>query len=339
MAHELAGTLQQAGRIREHCAVKEANVYVRSEYIDVAEGRISQTGNRTAVMQKLPDFVAAFSHHRKPPMRDGSQSTCMLNHPRIDGGIPLESAVESKDLGSHHRSHRHGVLRGTRRFQGATVSSYSMGSPKPSVWTPSWRRTSKAINRRCALNVTIWAKTPPNVKVSAGSHRASTNVSSHAERFRTSLKIRCSSASVLSSLCSISCGVRCDLGGLLISISAPDSAAVQTSLVKIMLLRVALESYSTPARAAVLRPWAAADPIVPLSKYLRIPANAACARSRCLQNDRINPCRFLLLKMNSLLMALGQKSEFCWTPASESADHACAGRGWEKSEKLFGKRE
>jgi hypothetical protein len=35
----------------------------------------------------------------------------------------------------------------------------------------------------------------------------------------------------------------------------------------------------------------------------------------------------------------GQKSEFCWTPANESADHACGGRGWEKSEKLFGKRE
>src|SRR5207237_6603300 len=47
----------------------------------------------------------------------------------------------------------HGVVRGIRWFQGATVSSYSMGSPKPSVWTPSWRRAFKAINRRCALNV------------------------------------------------------------------------------------------------------------------------------------------------------------------------------------------
>ena len=30
-----------------------------------------------------------------------------------------------------------GVLRGTRWFEGATLSSYSMGSPKPSVWTPT----------------------------------------------------------------------------------------------------------------------------------------------------------------------------------------------------------
>jgi hypothetical protein len=46
-------------------------------------------------------------------------------------------------------------VRATRLFQGATLSSYSMGSPKPSVWMPSWRRASRAINRRCALNVMI----------------------------------------------------------------------------------------------------------------------------------------------------------------------------------------
>jgi hypothetical protein len=38
-------------------------------------------------MQKFPDFVPAFSHHLKPLMRDGSQSTCLLFHPRIDGWI------------------------------------------------------------------------------------------------------------------------------------------------------------------------------------------------------------------------------------------------------------
>src|SRR5215472_3089723 len=101
MAHELASALQQAGGVRQCCAVKEPHVYVRSEYIHVAEGRISQTCNRTAVMQKLPDFVPAFSHHLKPLMRDGSQFTRMPFHPRIDGGIPLDSAVESQQFGSH----------------------------------------------------------------------------------------------------------------------------------------------------------------------------------------------------------------------------------------------
>ena len=102
MAHELAGALQQAGRIGQRCAVKEPHVYVRSEYIDVPEGRISQTGDRAAVMQKLPDFVPAFSHHLKPLMRDGSQFTGMLFHPRIDGGVSLDSAVESQQFCSHH---------------------------------------------------------------------------------------------------------------------------------------------------------------------------------------------------------------------------------------------
>src|ERR1700704_6668874 len=106
MAHELAGALQQAGRIRQHCAVKESHVYMRSEYIDVSEGRVPQTCNRTAVMQKLPDFVAAFSHHLKPLMRDGSQFTGTLFHPHIDGGIPLDSAVESQQI----RSHRHSTF-------------------------------------------------------------------------------------------------------------------------------------------------------------------------------------------------------------------------------------
>jgi len=66
MAHELAGALQQASRIRQRCALKESYVYVRREYVDIAKGRISQTCSRTAIMQKLPDFVPAFSHHLKP---------------------------------------------------------------------------------------------------------------------------------------------------------------------------------------------------------------------------------------------------------------------------------
>ena len=72
MAHEFAGALQQAGRIWQRRAVKEPYVYVRGEYIDVAEGRIPKTCNRTAVMQELPEFVPTPSHHLKPLMRDGS---------------------------------------------------------------------------------------------------------------------------------------------------------------------------------------------------------------------------------------------------------------------------
>src|SRR5258707_9698170 len=94
------------GRIRQRRAVKEPHVYMLIEYFDVAEGRISQTCNRAAVMQELPDFVPAFSHHLKPLMRYGSQFTCMLFLPRIDGRISLDSSVESQQF----RFHRHSTF-------------------------------------------------------------------------------------------------------------------------------------------------------------------------------------------------------------------------------------
>jgi hypothetical protein len=96
MAHELTGAFQQARRISQRRALKESHIDMRSEYIDVTEGRVAQTGNRTAVMQKLPDLVPAFSHHPKPLIRNGSQFTSMLFHPRINGRIPLDSAVEAQ---------------------------------------------------------------------------------------------------------------------------------------------------------------------------------------------------------------------------------------------------
>src|SRR5689334_14897710 len=103
MAHELAGALQQTRRIRQRYAVKEPHVYVRGKYIDVAEGRIAQTCHGTAIVQKLPDLVPAFSHHLKPLMRDGPQCVCTFFHPRIDGGIAFDSAVESQQVRSHRR--------------------------------------------------------------------------------------------------------------------------------------------------------------------------------------------------------------------------------------------
>ncbi len=102
MTHELAGALQQAGRIGEGCAMEETHVDMGGEDIDVAEGCIAQTSNRTAIMQELADFVTALSHHVKPLMGDGPQFTGMRFHPRIDGGIALESAVESQDIRRLH---------------------------------------------------------------------------------------------------------------------------------------------------------------------------------------------------------------------------------------------
>jgi hypothetical protein len=55
-------------------------------------------------MQELADFVAAVSHQVEPPARDGAQFTGMRFHPRIDGGIALDSAVESQILRPHRAS-------------------------------------------------------------------------------------------------------------------------------------------------------------------------------------------------------------------------------------------
>jgi hypothetical protein len=145
MAHELAGALQQARRIPQGRAVKEPHIYVRSEYIDIAEGRISQTCNRTAVMQKLPDFVPAFSHHLKPLMRDGSQSTCMLFHPRINGWIPLDSAVESQQFRSHRRF--------TFCFRDLSLRSTLTFPPAKSL---VWNSRSRRREDRSPANATVF---------------------------------------------------------------------------------------------------------------------------------------------------------------------------------------
>ncbi|MBV9182294.1 MAG: hypothetical protein JO356_13370 [Acidobacteria bacterium] len=88
MTHELAGALQQAVWVRQRRAMKESHVYVFGEYIDVGERHISQTCNRTAIMQHFSNFVSAFTHHIKPSPRDRPQFTAMLFHPGIDRGIP-----------------------------------------------------------------------------------------------------------------------------------------------------------------------------------------------------------------------------------------------------------
>jgi hypothetical protein len=49
-------------------------------------------------MQKLADFIPAFSHLLKPVKRDRSQFTRMRFHPRVNGGIPLDCSAEPQDL-------------------------------------------------------------------------------------------------------------------------------------------------------------------------------------------------------------------------------------------------
>lgn len=52
-------------------------------------------------MQKFPDFIPTLSHDLKPLMRNSPQVTPMLFHPRLNGRIPLDSAVESQQFRFH----------------------------------------------------------------------------------------------------------------------------------------------------------------------------------------------------------------------------------------------
>jgi len=49
-------------------------------------------------MQKLAHFVAAFPHHFKPLVGDGSQFASVLFHPSIDGGGMFNRAVKSQKV-------------------------------------------------------------------------------------------------------------------------------------------------------------------------------------------------------------------------------------------------
>jgi hypothetical protein len=52
-------------------------------------------------MQKLADFIAAIPNHVKPLARDGPQFTGMRLHPCVDGGIPLDGAIEPQQFRFH----------------------------------------------------------------------------------------------------------------------------------------------------------------------------------------------------------------------------------------------
>lgn len=101
MTHELSGALQKVGWIGQCCSLIEAYIHVRSEDIDVGERYISQACDRTPVMQKFADFVAAISHDLKPATRNIAQFTGVIFEPCIDGGIARLSVVEAQQVSVH----------------------------------------------------------------------------------------------------------------------------------------------------------------------------------------------------------------------------------------------
>src|ERR1700753_3664792 len=62
VAHALATALQQRGRVFKQCAVKETDVDMPCERVDVAEGRIVDAGHGTAIVHEFPHIGTALSH-------------------------------------------------------------------------------------------------------------------------------------------------------------------------------------------------------------------------------------------------------------------------------------
>jgi hypothetical protein len=116
-------------------------------------------------MQELTDFVSAFSHHLKPLVRDRSQFTRMLFHPRVDGGIPFDSAVESQQIRSHHRSTIplpvsivHTLIKGarmktTRTFLAALAASALALAYSGDSFTEKFEAMPKAVQATAVANM------------------------------------------------------------------------------------------------------------------------------------------------------------------------------------------
>lgn len=101
VAHELVVALQVEGGVGQGRTLKEADVDVRGEDVDVGEGCVAEAGGRAAVVEELADFVSAVAHCFKTLLRDGAKFAGMIVHPGVDGGIVCGGTVRSEDSRFH----------------------------------------------------------------------------------------------------------------------------------------------------------------------------------------------------------------------------------------------
>ena len=99
MPHVLAGTLKQTRGIVQRRAVKEADIDVIPEGVDVSKRRILHACDGATIVHELADVGAAVPHVFKPGPRQPSQFVRRLGEPGIDLGVSMDRAVEPKELG------------------------------------------------------------------------------------------------------------------------------------------------------------------------------------------------------------------------------------------------
>jgi len=97
--HTFATSLQETSGVAEHRAVKEADIDVTFECVDVPKGRILYTCDGTTIVHQLSDIVTAPPHLRKPLLRNRLQlDPAPLDQPYVDRGISFYASRQPQDL-------------------------------------------------------------------------------------------------------------------------------------------------------------------------------------------------------------------------------------------------
>jgi len=98
MTHALAHSLKQAGRVCKHCAIKETDIGMRLERVDVSKRCISHTKDWASVVQNLADIRAAIAHALKPTPRRQAKRIGEFEKPVLNPGIAADCICEPQKL-------------------------------------------------------------------------------------------------------------------------------------------------------------------------------------------------------------------------------------------------
>ncbi len=96
MPHSFAGAFQKACRVVERRPIEEADIYMRTEGVDVPKRRVVHTRRGMAILQKFANVGSAAAHLLKPWLGDPSQLVVRLGKPSVDAGVSPNCAREAK---------------------------------------------------------------------------------------------------------------------------------------------------------------------------------------------------------------------------------------------------
>jgi len=100
MPHALAGAFEQAGRIIELGAEEETDIRMSAERVDVAEGCVSRTRCRMAVVQQLANVQPTAAHLLEPWQGELSQRVNVigLRKPGFDAEVSACGTRKPEEL-------------------------------------------------------------------------------------------------------------------------------------------------------------------------------------------------------------------------------------------------